>query len=116
MLNNQKISELHQSVLRNSHYEAQVIMFDKNCTGCPHARYKVEELSTDDFEIARKVAIENKCARIIRSCNFNNEHITLQEIVSNTCKFWGDTEHDEGIFIEVNSVEELDICLQPQSL
>jgi hypothetical protein len=108
MLNNAKLK--HADALDFLSYQAKVEIFYANCLRCPNAEIRVKTNDKLSPKMSLPEAIElvqaNSDSFIIRSCN-EDEGYSLEEIVRNTCVLWGKGEHDEGEFIEVNSVEEL---------
>ena len=122
MVNNQKLNKQIVEALSDLPYEIKVNTFDTNCKGCPFARYVVI-FHTHYTHLERKVLCNNDLEFAIhaawkvdgyieRSCMFNGAPLSLNEVVSNTCKFWDahTCEDNETEFVEVDNPEEL--CLK----
>lgn len=125
MVNNQKINAVIMETLKSMPYELKVNTFDANCMNCPFARYivvtqthytglrsEIDCGSNKDkaIQIGRSVG-----ERIKRACVYGGEFHTLEEVITNTCKFWDEhlieMEAEDAEFIQVENVEELEVCL-----
>ncbi len=95
MLNNQNLSNKHIDYVP---YQLQVGIFDAKCKDCIYAAYQVRSktgimFTYKDYEEAISYATGNR-APLKRLCTFNDESITLAEIVHNHCMFWDDPPPD----------------------
>ncbi len=100
MLNNQNLSNKHIDYVP---YQLQVGIFDAKCKDCTYAAYQVRSktgtmFTYKDYKEAISYATGNR-APLKRLCTFNDESITLAEIVHNHCMFWDNppAETDEVI-------------------
>lgn len=122
--NKSRIPEL-MSHLRDIEYEKKVEIYDKKCNGCgfAHIILRNDSPRSEDF-VTNRIEEALHLARaydlqIIRCCNYpnNDELISLSEIIMNGCILWNTEKIIQNTiepteFIEVSSVEELDVNIE----
>lgn len=104
MVDNKHLSEFVYESMQLLTYEQQVSIWNNNCRNCG---FSCIELKRDN-----KIIIEFDSAdeaedylsfnpqvdgRLMRSCLFGGEKITLKEITSNTCRLWYNKTDECGI-------------------
>lgn len=93
-----------QNYLRELPYEEKTKIYDKRCKGCQFARIIVNDIVVRSIQEALDIARELGC-EIVRSCEYpsdiemsfgHEEYPSLNEIVSNTCRFWNSANIEDG--------------------
>lgn len=128
---NHSLLPIVQEHLHDLSYEDKTKIYDGKCSGCGFAKITVvndarnlENFVTNRIEEAVHLARMTE-GLIERSCVYTSDvsvvfdkeiPITLNEIITNTCVFWDDRKvdcysHEETEFIEVETMEELDVQL-----
>jgi hypothetical protein len=113
LLDNKSLSVFVKEALLDTSYEMTIKMYDKNCAQCPFNKLKIvsdkgRRLHTGhNLQDAIRISLDYESSDILRLCGYGGEEHTAQEIIRNTCRLWNQTEHDEGIFIEVESEDDL---------
>ena len=107
MLNNQNLKNKNIDYVP---YDLQIGIFNAKCKGCSYAVYKVRKktgliITYTNFREAVTYATDNR-APLQRYCTFNDEAITLSEIVHNHCIFWDNIPQDPEEDIEVREITE----------
>jgi len=102
--------------MADASYEEKVRIYDDNCLGCPFNLLQVikgNKIISEHHNIqdAIEISLDFFDSRITRNCIFGDNFYTLTEIVTNTCRLWNRTEKDEGKFIEIGSLTELNLEL-----
>ncbi len=102
MLNNQNLKNKNIDYVP---YQLQVKLFDAKCKDCCYTAYQVRSrtgmvFTYKNYEEAIAYATNSR-APIKRLCVFNDEMITMSEIVHNHCVFWdvhiADTDEDSEV-------------------
>ena len=108
MLNNQNLSNKHIDYVP---YQLQVGIFDAKCKGCTYATYHIRSktgmtLTYTDYEEAIAYATDSR-SPLKRLCTFNDESLTLAEIVHNHCVFWDNPPPDlyDEVVGEIDTVQ-----------
>ena len=113
MLDNKSLPEFVKEALLDTSYEMMIKMYDKNCAQCPFNKLKIvsdkgRRLHTGhNLQDAIRISLDYEGSQILRLCSYGGEEHNKEEIIRNTCRLWNETEHDEGIFIEVESEDDL---------
>ena len=113
MLDNKSLPEFVKEALLDTSYEMMIKMYDKNCAQCPFNKLKIvsdkgRRLHTGhNLQDAIRVSLDYEGSQILRLCGYGGEEHNTQEIIRNTCRLWNETEHDKGIFVEVESEDDL---------
>jgi len=112
LLDNKNLTPFVKEILKGLSYEERINIYDKNCSSCPYNLIKITQGKRvlercHNVDDAIKTSLDFEHTQILRLCNFNGEEYSVQEITTNTCKLWNAPEHDEGIFVEVEDVNDL---------
>jgi len=112
LLDNTNLLKFIQESLSETTYDVMVKMYDRECAGCTFNSIKVVRNKRiinrgHNIQDAIRICLDIEGSRIIRACGYDDVEHSLQEIITNTCRLWDNTERDEGEFIEVEKVEDL---------
>ena len=107
MLDNKVLPEFVKEALADTSYDGMVNIYDNNCTECPFNLIRVvkgKKILSEGHNLKDAIytCLDFGNSRILRLCNFGDEIKTMKEIVSNTCRLWNLSEHNEGTFIEID--------------
>lgn len=110
MLNNQNLKNKNIDYVP---YDVQVGIWNAKCKGCPYAIYKLRRktgfvVSYANFREAVAYATDNRTV-LHRFCTFNDELISLSEIIQNHCMFWDNIPADPKDDTEVRELTEIDL-------
>jgi len=114
LLDNKGLSEFVKGALQDLSYNQRVNIYDENCPQCPFNLLRVikgKKVLWEGHNLydAIEACLDFENSRLLRLCAFGDEEHTTQEIASNTCRLWNKSEHNEGIFIEIDDVKDLKI-------
>ena len=110
MLNNQT---LKNKDIEYVPYDLQIGIWNAKCKSCPYAVYKVRKKTgfVQTFTNLREAisyATDHRTP-LFRFCTFDEEIITLSEIVHNHCMFWDATPVDPDEDTEVRELTQADL-------
>ncbi len=111
MLNNQNLKNKNIDYVP---YELQVKLFDAKCEGCCYRAYQIRSktgmvLTYKNYREARTYATNNR-SPLKRLCVFNDEMITMSEIVHNHCVLWDAHIADINEDTEVGEISEAELA------
>lgn len=107
MLNNQKLKNKNIEYVS---YDLQISIFNAKCKDCPYVAYVVRKktglaIPYKDYRAAIRYATDNRTP-LHRFCTFDDEPISLSEIVHNHCVFWDTIPKDPEEDTEVREITE----------
>lgn len=125
MVDGKNLSAVVRYYLKDLSYENMVKIYDGNCDGCPFALIKINKVKRTYKEcksISEAIHVllnltnaGNMDYSLFRGCQYNDQVLTLREIVTNSCRFWktetceGGNNELEPSFIEVIEVKEMHV-------
>ena len=117
MLNNQNLKNKHIEYIP---YDLQISIYNAKCKDCLYASYKVRKktgaiLTFENYREAIVYATEHRTP-LHRFCTFNDEVITMMEIVHNHCMFWDNIPIDPRADTEVRDITEEELAQISENL
>jgi hypothetical protein len=103
-LDNKNLTPAMQDIMRNLSYEDKISIYDTKCKGCGYMLIKVGDMAVrsleETFDIAQSTneEIERSCdyPEDVMECYGEEVYPSLNEIVSNGCRFWNPKNIEEG--------------------